>query len=194
MCEYAKANEVDFSQCHFVGLDEFVGLSWADEGSCFHYVNKHFFQPLYIPSDRIHFFKANSGDLRNECDKTDSFINEHGGIDVLLLGVGVNGHLALNEPYVSIDLNYHVIKLDETTKRVGRNYFSQDVKLEKGITIGLKQMLEAKIAIVIANGKMKREAISALLKGKADEKYPISSLDMHENCFVFIDQEANQKS
>lgn len=190
LVEAAKRQEVDFSRCHFVGLDEFVGLSREDEGSCHRYINEHFFEPLSISGDQIQFFNAKSEDLKGECDKTDSFIQKHGGIDVLLLGVGVNGHLALNEPYVSKDLNSHVIELDETTKRVGQKYFSQEVQLKKGITIGLKQILEAKTAIVIANGIVKREAIAALLKGTVDEKYPVSVLNLHDNCFVYVDQEA----
>jgi glucosamine-6-phosphate isomerase len=191
LVEAAKNKEIDFSQCHFVGLDEFVGLSWEDEGSCYRYINQHFFTPLAISNDRVHFFKANDNDLQKECEKTDSFIQKHDGIDVLLLGVGVNGHLALNEPYVSRDLNSHVINLDETTKRVGQKYFSQGAKLEKGITIGLKQILEAKATIVIANGELKKEAISTLLKREADEKYPVTVLNLHENCYVFVDKEAS---
>ncbi|KIY23794.1 glucosamine-6-phosphate deaminase [Mesobacillus subterraneus] len=185
--------EVDFSRCSFVGLDEFVGLSKEDEGSCYRYLNEHFFIPLKIPASSIQFFDSMSNDLSEECRKTDAFISKHGGIDALLLGVGVNGHLALNEPYVSINLNSHVIELDNTTKVVGQKYFSKETVLEKGITIGLKQMLEAKMAIVIANGSAKKDAIAQLLKGSYDAKYPISSMNLHKNCFVYVDKEADPK-
>ncbi|WHY85945.1 glucosamine-6-phosphate deaminase [Neobacillus novalis] len=191
LAEAAKRNEVDFSNCYIVGLDEFVGLSWEDEGSCYRYVNEFFFEPLNISKDRIHFFKAQVDDLEKECDETDRYIQEHGGIDVLLLGVGVNGHLGLNEPNVSLNLNSHVIELEATTKKVGQKYFSEAKKLEKGITIGLKQVLESKTVVVIANGPLKKEAMAALLKGSVDEKYPVSCLNLHENCFVYVDKEAN---
>ncbi|WP_342429570.1 glucosamine-6-phosphate deaminase [Neobacillus sp. FSL H8-0543] len=191
LVEASRRNEVDFSQCFFVGLDEFVGLSWEDVGSCYHYVSEHFFRPLNISHDRIHFFKANNGNLKEECDETDSYILEHGGIDVLLLGVGVNGHLGLNEPFVSLDLNSHVIKLSDSTKVVGQKYFNQEKKLEQGITIGLKQVLESKTVVLIANGAVKREAMAALVIGTVDEKFPVSCLNLHENCFVYLDKEAN---
>jgi glucosamine-6-phosphate isomerase len=194
LVEAAKRNEVDFSQCFIVGLDEFVGLSWEDEGSCYYYVREEFFSPLSISKDRIHFFKADSEDLEKECEETDCFIQEHGGIDVLLLGVGVNGHLGLNEPYVSLDLDSHVIELDATTKKVGQKYFSQETKLEQGITIGLKQVLESKTVVVIANGSLKKAAMSALFKGTVDERFPVSCLNLHENCFVYVDKEANPES
>lgn len=191
LVEAGKSGEVDFSRCSFVGLDEFVGISRQNEGSCYRYVMDNFFIPLEIPTSRIHYFDAMSVDLWEECRKTDTYISERGGIDVLLLGVGVNGHLALNEPCVSIDLNSHVIELDETTKVVGQKYFSKEMVLEKGITIGLKQMLEAKTAIVIANGPAKKDAMAALLKGDYDTKYPVSSMNLHRNCFVYVDKEAN---
>lgn len=190
LVEAARRGEVDFSQCTIVGLDEFVGLSWKDEGSCYRYINEQFITPLAISPERIHFFKANSDDLVKECGETDNFILEHGGIDVLLLGVGVNGHLGLNEPYSSLTVNSHVIELEATTKTVGQKYFSQERKLEKGITIGLKQVLESKTVVVIANGSAKKGAISALLRGTVDEKFPVSCLNLHENCFVFVDKDA----
>lgn len=183
--------EVDFSRCSFVGLDEFVGLTWQDEGSCYRYINEKFFLPLNIPDERIHFFNGAAKDLIAECEAADIFIEDHGGIDVLLLGVGVNGHLALNEPYINKDLNSHVTDLDQVTKVVGQKYFSKETTLEKGITIGLKQMLEAKLSIVIASGLAKKEAISALLRGEYDEKFPVSIMNLHNNSFVYVDKEAN---
>jgi len=190
LVEASKRGEVDFSQCDFVGLDEFVGLGWEEEGSCYGYLDQHFFRPLGISNDKIHFFQADGPDLEKECRETDQYIREHGGIDVLLLGVGVNGHLGLNEPYVSMNLDSHVAALDETTKSVGQKYFSGQRKLEQGITIGLKQVLESKTVVLIANGAVKRDAISALLKGGYDEKYPVSCLNLHPHCYVYVDKEA----
>lgn len=190
LVEASKRGKVDFSKCYFVGLDEFVGLSKEDEGSCYHYFQEHFFSPLNISSERIHFFNGKSDDLQGEIIETDNYISIHDGIDVLLLGVGINGHLALNEPGISWDLTAHAPELSETTKIVGQKYFSQKVTLEKGLTIGIKQILESKLAILIANGPKKKTAISTLVSGDLLEDFPVTSLNLHQNCQVIVDKEA----
>jgi 6-phosphogluconolactonase/glucosamine-6-phosphate isomerase/deaminase len=90
----AQDGKVDFSRCTFVGLDEWLGLDETNEGSCKYIVNRHFLAPLGIPAHQCHFFNAKAVDLAAECEQMNRLIADRGGLDLMLVGVGLNGHLA----------------------------------------------------------------------------------------------------
>src|SRR5690349_6462004 len=116
--EIAKREGVDFSKCTFVGLDEWIGIPPDNEGSCAFFLRRNLFEPLGISSSRIHLFNALSPDPLSECKRMDNSVKEKGGIDLALVGVGMNGHIGFNEPGVREDLYSHVVDLDETTRSV----------------------------------------------------------------------------
>ncbi|WP_221638640.1 glucosamine-6-phosphate deaminase [Paenilisteria weihenstephanensis] len=185
-----KAGEIDLQKAYFVELDEWVGLDGSDDGSCLNYLETELFGPAKIDRSHYHYFDAKSADLQAECDAADKFIEEHGGLELILLGVGVNGHLGFNEPGVSFENYAHVIDLDSTTQNVGQKYFTKEVDRTKGITLGVKHILNAKTAVLVANGEKKREAIAHLLEEKVTNEWPVTVLRNHTNANVFIDKEA----
>lgn len=189
----AQRGAADFRRCWFVGLDEWVGMDKNDDGSCQQYVYANLFDPLQIPANRIMFFDAKANDLAAECKKTDRFIFDHGPLDILIVGVGLNGHIGLNEPGSSFTSYAHVVDLAESTKTSGQKYFSQATKLEKGITIGIQHMMEAVTVVVIASGEKKADIIQKIIEGKVTEDIPGSILQQHPNCYVFLDQGAASK-
>lgn len=190
LVQYAKDRQVDFSNCTFVGLDEWVGLNGSQEGSCQHYLHTHLLAPLQINRNKVFFFNACAPDLDLECQRIDNFIFEHGPLDLMLVGIGLNGHIGLNEPGVSFDLYSHRIALDNVTKTVAQKYFKQETELHEGITLGLKHLLEAKIAVLIASGAKKSAIIKEALTGAVTNEVPASILQTHLNSFIFLDQEA----
>ena len=181
---------IDFSQCTFIGLDEWVGIPPDNQGSCHYFLHHHLFSPLRIALSQVHVFDALSKNLDEECSKMDKTIKEKGGIDLMLVGIGMNGHIGFNEPGVSFDLYAHVIELDETTQAVGQKYFNSKMILPKGITLGLKHFLEARKAILIANGNKKAGIIQKAVKGIIGTEIPASIIQQHSNGWAMIDEEA----
>ena len=190
LVQKAGAENMDLSSCTFIGLDEWVGIPPENEGSCAYFFHDHVFKHLNFSSSRIHLFNALSGNLQQECKKMDDVIFERGGIDLMLVGVGMNGHIGFNEPGISFDLYAHVAELDETTTSVGQKYFKEATALRRGITLGLKHLLESKKVLMLANGSKKAAIIQKALEGEITNRLPAGIIRRHPNSTVMIDAEA----
>ncbi|MBC1942992.1 glucosamine-6-phosphate deaminase [Listeria seeligeri] len=167
-----QAGEVDFSKIKFVGLDEWVGLGRETKGSCIQTLYDAFFDRLEnVSSDQICFFDGQTADFEAECARVDAFIEACGGIDFILLGIGLNGHIGFNEPFVPVDVNCHVVELDNVTKRVMSKYFDTDLPLTHGISLGMQQILTAKEIYLVATGEKKAEIVQQVI-----EKEPTVSI------------------
>ncbi len=185
-----KAGKISFSQCKIVGLDEWTHLGAMKTENCYSFLRKHFFDHIDYTPENMCFFDGESADLEKELLKTNTFLKENGPIDLMLLGAGMNGHLGLNEPGTSFDLYSHIVNLDETTKLVGQRYFSGDVKLSSGITLGIKCILEAKTVILQLNGARKAEVARKLNESEPTPVFPASALKLHANSFFLLDKDA----
>ena len=138
-----KRGELDVSRARFVSLDEWVGLSAdAMEDDCTHFMMRYCYGPLNIPAEHMTLFDPCAEDLEAECRKIDQVIFDNGGIDFMMLGLGMNGHLGLNEPGADFHNYSHVMGLSDVTKSVGQKYFSQQTTLSGGITVGIQHMFE----------------------------------------------------
>jgi glucosamine-6-phosphate isomerase len=185
-----KEQKIDVSQVHFIGLDEWVGVEPDNEGSCHYFLYHTIFIPLNIAASKIHVFDALANDTATECKKMDSFIESKGGIDLMLVGIGMNGHIGFNEPGVSFTNYSHVINLDETTLTVGQKYFSTATNISKGITLGLQHLMESKKAILIANGEKKAAIIKKTIEENITNQIPSTIMQQHNNGFIFLDEAA----
>jgi glucosamine-6-phosphate isomerase len=190
LIELNKKGKINFKKCKIVGLDEWANLGMMKSENCFSFLKKHFFDHIDYSPENLCFFNGESSDLEKECSKTDDFIKKYGPIDMILLGAGMNGHLGLNEPGTSFDLYSHIVNLDETTKIVGQKYFSDSVTLTKGITLGMKYIMEARMVILQLNGKRKAEVVKKLIEGKVTSAFPASALKNHLNSYLLLDKEA----
>jgi 6-phosphogluconolactonase/glucosamine-6-phosphate isomerase/deaminase len=184
--------KLDLSECIFVGLDEWVGLGPHDDGSCRAMMNDTFFIPAGILPEQIHFFDGLSADLQHEADRMNTLINKHHGLDIMLVGIGTNGHIAMNEPGTSFDAVAHVSMLAEETKAVGQKYFAQTTVLNKGITLGLKHVRDARLPILIANGYTKNAILKKALGLPPSEEIPASLFQQLEHGVVMVDAEAGE--
>lgn len=193
LVEAYRQNKVSFNKCRFIQLDEWVGLDSNDKGSCYDYLNTYLFDPLRIPEENIYSFDAKASNLLGECRKMDEYLNEEKGIDLIVLGIGQNGHLGFNEPGEDPAKNCHIVELDEITKQVGEKYFEDgaSVPLSKGITLGLKQILEAEKTVLIASGEAKASIVKEFWYGEVSRRNPASLLKTHGNCSVMIDYAAS---
>lgn len=193
LVEAHREKIIDLTKAYYIELDEWAGLDETTTGSCLYYLNENLFRPAQIPQDHIHFFDAKSEDLEQECQKANDYIDHHGHLTLALLGVGENGHLGFNEPGADVENKAHVVKLSESTQQVGKKYFPQEIDHSTGISLGLKQLIQADTAILVANGEKKQEAVSKLLTDEITDQYPVTFLRRHPDCSVYIDEAAAGK-
>ena len=183
----AKAGRVDVSRCTFVGLDEWVGFGPDDAGSCSYYVYRDLFRPLGLRPEQIHTFDAKATDLAAECARIDALIDGRGGLDLLLVGMGMNGHIALNEPGTPFTNGCHVVDLAESTITVGQKYFDKATVLTQGITLGLRHLTGAKDVILMVSGAKKAPMLNTALTGPVMEQVPASIVQTQANVRVWVD-------
>jgi len=191
LVEKITTEKIDISNITFIGLDEWVGIPPEMEGSCQHFLQTRLFKPLKVSASQVYLFDALANDTDKECKRMNKIIKEKGGIDFMLVGVGMNGHIGFNEPGVAINNYAHVIELDETTKAVGqKKYFDKPVTISKGITLGLQDFLDARFAIMIANGAKKADIIKKTMEEPINTNIPATLMRMHKNSLLMVDEEA----
>jgi galactosamine-6-phosphate isomerase len=188
-----RSGTLDTGAWRFVGLDEWVGLNGNDEGSCRWWLDKDLFLPMGVGEDRICFFDGRAYDLAAECETTENFIGAGGKMDVVILGIGTNGHIAMNEPGTDLTARSRVVMLDPSTQAVGQKYFEKATPLEKGITLGLGTIWEARHIFLLATGEHKASIIQQALEGPVSEDVPASLLRDHPGLELWLDQAAAGK-
>ena len=182
--------KIDVSGWYFVSLDEWIELNGDDEGSCRFHLDNQLFNPLQVAKDKIGFFDGKAKDLTNECENVENFITQHGGIDIAILGLGMNGHIGMNEPGTPPTLRSHVIELHNQTKEVGQKYFEKEQQLSKGITLGLATLMEARTIILLVSGGHKAKIVQQVLEGEISEQLPASLLRRHAGLQIYLDKHA----
>ncbi|WP_274650990.1 glucosamine-6-phosphate deaminase [Paenibacillus humicola] len=190
LVEFARDGRFDCSRCSFVGLDEWAGIGRHDDGSCMGFMYDRLFTPLSVPESRIHFFDALAEDLEAECRRIDEIVAAKGGVDLMYVGLGMNGHIGLNEPGADPESYSHVAVLDAVTKTVGQKYFTGRVSLDKGITLGLRHMLEADTVLLAASGAKKAPVVGKVVHGDVTSRVPGSLVRRHASGFLYLDDAA----
>lgn len=188
----ANEGRVDVSRCSFVGLDEWVGFGPDDVGSCSYYIFRDLFRPLGLRPEQMHVFDAKAADLTAQCVKIDTVIDQHGGLDLLLVGMGMNGHIALNEPGTPFTNGCHISELAESTRTVGQKYFQQETTLTRGITLGLRHLTQAHDVVLLVSGAKKAPVLRDALTGPVTEQMPASIVQTCPQARVWVDAEAGE--
>lgn len=168
--------KVDFSRGWFAAMDEWRGMNEHTPGSCGDFLRKHFLSRVKFQEEHIRLVDGAADDLDAECKAVEDFVEARGGFDLILLGMGMNGHLALNEPGVDPALSVHVTRLDEVTMRVGQKYFDAPSTLQGGVTIGLADIRKAKEILLCVQGAHKREILNKMMTGPVSNALPASLL------------------
>jgi len=186
----SQNGNVDFSRVAFVGLDEWLGLGKADKGSCREMVWGHFFNHLNLRDEQICFFDGLTKDPATECQRVDEYIAAHGGIDIIVLGIGMNGHIGFNEPGVATNTGCHVVDLDDVTQAVSVKYFGKPLPVKQGISLGLKTILAAQSIILMASGEKKAAIIAKTRNAPVSSAIPATLLKPHPHLRVIVDRTA----
>lgn len=188
--DMVNEGKVDISRTHYVSLDEWVGLSNEDEGSCGLFNQQNLLSRLQHPFAGTHIINGAAEDIESERVALNDYISQYGPLDVSVLGIGMNGHLGFNENGVDFDLDAHIIPLSETTLKVMTKYFGEKFHPTHGISQGIRQIMTAKTVILIANGAHKAEILKKAVHGPVTNEVPASVLQNHPNCYVVADEAA----
>ena len=184
-------NEVDFSKVTTINLDEYVGLNPEHEQSYRYFMNENLFKHINVDITKTFVPNGLAEDLAAQCKEYDEKIKELGGIDVQLLGIGNNGHIAFNEPDTELSAGTHVISLTQNTIEANARFFDNIDDVPKtAITMGVGGIMKAKKIILIASGESKAEAIKGIFSGKITTENPASMLQMHRDAVVIVDKDA----
>jgi glucosamine-6-phosphate deaminase len=181
---------LDVSRVTFVSLDEWLGIDPSDAGSCISMLRRDFFDHVTLRKDQVQMFDVLAKDPQAECDRMNKLIANNGGLDVMLVGIGLNGHIGMNEPGTSFDTYAHVSELAEETRTSGQKYFTKATTLSKGITLGLRHFSECRLPIIMANGSKKAEIIGRTMKNKPTESLPATVIHRIPQGRVALDTEA----
>ena len=191
--ELVKANKegrVTFKDVTTFNLDEYIGLEGTHNQSYRYFMNENLFNHIDINKERTHVLKG-TGDYLAYANQYDKLIADFGGIDIQILGIGSDGHIAFNEPGTPFNSLTHVAELAESTIVDNSRLFNDISEVPtKAVTMGLKSIMNARKIVLIATGKNKAKAIYNLLKGPKTEEVPCSILQDHKDCTIYCDEEA----
>ena len=194
LAEKFMAGGVNFSHAAFVSMDEWVGMSESTQSSCGHFLRSKFLSRVNFSESRIRLFNGLASDLESECRRVEDFIASNsinGVIDYLVLGTGMNGHLALNEPVADLESRAHVTSLTPLTAKVAQKYFPSQIQLTGGVTLGMANFREATRTMLMVSGSHKKEILSKILTDNyINGIIPASAIKTFANASIYCDKDA----
>jgi glucosamine-6-phosphate deaminase len=194
LAEKNKASELDFSNVKTFNLDEYAGLEPTHDQSYRYFMNEKLFDNINIDKANTVVLNGVADDLAAECSAYEEKIKAAGGVDLQLLGIGSNGHIAFNEPGSPKDSRTRVVDLKESTIQDNARFFaSADEVPRQALSMGMASIMDAKEIVLIANKESKADAIAKSLEGPVTEDVPASMLQEHPNVTIIVDKPAASK-
>ena len=191
MIDLYKKGVVDFSKVTTFNLDEYVNLDVNDKNSYHSFMHENLFDHINIPEESINFLNGNASDPEKECEEYENKIKKAGGIDIQLLGIGSNGHIAFNEPSDCFQRWSHVVNLKESTVKDNSRFFKSIEEVPtQAVTMGIGSIMQAKKILIIAIGENKAKAIKQLINGNVTPQCPASVLQFHTDVTLMLDRGA----
>ncbi len=185
LTEMYENGELDFSRVTSVNLDEYVGLDGSNDQSYRYFMNKNLFDRVNIDKSRTFVPNGLAADPAAEGLAYDEHIKSLGGIDIQLLGIGLDGHIGFNEPDSFFTKETHLVKLHESTIEANSRFFaSRDEVPTTAITMGMGSIMQARRVLLIANGAKKKEIMEKAFFGPITPEVPASILQMHPDVTV----------
>ncbi len=186
-----KEEGLDFSQVTTFNLDEYVGLSKDHPQSYHYFMHENLFNHINVPPQNIYIPSGTTDNYEAFCRWYEQRIRDCGGIDLQVLGIGSDGHIAFNEPGSSLGSRTRIKTLAKQTIEDNARFFDrpEDVPVY-AITMGVGTILEARKLILLANGKNKAPAVAAAIEGPVTSMITASALQLHRDAMFFLDEEA----
>ncbi|MDR0485317.1 MAG: glucosamine-6-phosphate deaminase [Elusimicrobiota bacterium] len=187
-----EKKEISFKNAATFNLDEYIGLPENHKESYHSFMRENFFKHVDIEADNINIPNGNVADPIKEGQLYEEKIKKAGGIDLLVCGLGENGHIAFNEPYSSLDSYTRDKQLDISTIIANSRFFDNDIKKvpKTALTMGIKTMLEAREVLLLVSGEKKSFALKQLVEGSVSQKWPATALQLHRKLVVITDEAA----
>ena len=181
-----KNGEIDFSRVRTVNLDEYCGLPPSHAQSYRYFMDVNLFDKVNIDKTNTFLPNGTAPDTDEECRRYDGVIESLGGIDLQLLGIGLNGHIGFNEPEGIFSKGTHRVKLTESTIKANSRLFAEDEEVpEYAFTMGIQQIMQAKKILLLA-GPGKMDIVERALNGEIDPMVPASVLQLHRDVTVVM--------
>jgi len=189
-----KKDDLDFSLIKSVNLDEYRGLPHESDQSYFYFMNENFFQHINIDKKNTYVPDGMEQDADKACKAHDNIIQELGGIDLQLLGLGHNGHIGFNEPSDIFEKGTHCVDLAESTIKANARFFEkmEDVPTQ-AYTMGIQTIMSARKILVVVSGEDKADIVSKAFFGAVTPQVPASILQMHPDVILVADEAALSK-
>jgi len=190
LIEDHKTNGTTYKEVTTFNLDEYIGLSKDHNQSYYYFMRKTLFDAIDIDLNNVEIPDGKAEAIEEECARYNQLLAET-TIDLQVLGIGGNGHIGFNEPGTPFDSVTQEVELTKETIEANARFFDDinDVPT-RAISMGIKNILDAKQIVLLASGKGKAEAIRAMIKDPAHPDCPASSLQNHNNVVVLLDEDA----
>ncbi|MEC0282176.1 glucosamine-6-phosphate deaminase [Terribacillus saccharophilus] len=191
LIEMYNQKRISFAEAATFNLDEYVGLHSDDENSYAYYMNQHLFQHIDLSPEKAHLPDGRANDMDKACQAYEQLIEEAGGIDLQVIGIGLNGHIGFNEPHTPFEQRTHVVELDKTTRSANARFFpSLEAVPTHAITMGIQNIMESKELLLLVAGEQKASVLERLVYGDKTEAFPASIIKEHPNVTIIADQGA----
>ncbi|MDG4922814.1 glucosamine-6-phosphate deaminase [Glaesserella parasuis] len=190
-----KAGEVSFKHVVTFNMDEYVGLPPEHKESYHYFMFHNFFNHIDIPVENVNILNGMAEDVDAECERYEAKIRSYGKIHLFMGGVGVDGHIAFNEPASSLSSRTRIKTLTEDTLIANSRFFDNDVnKVPKfALTVGVGTFMDAEEVLILVTGYNKALALQACVEGAVNHLWTISALQLHRRAVVVCDEPATQE-
>lgn len=187
-----RLGRIDFSKASTFNLDEFWGLPWTHPASYRAFMDEHLFRHVNLSPRRIDFLNGMATSAQAECARYEAAIQRAGGLDLMILGIGTNGHIGFNEPAPSLTADTHLARLAPATRRSNAHLFNgrPSAVPPEALSMGVGTILRSRAVILMATGAAKADAVRAAVHGKVTSKMPASLLQLHRDVELVLDQSA----
>ena len=191
LAEMHKKGELDFSEVSTVNLDEYYGLEKTSPQSYYYFMQENLFKKINIKPENTNIPDGTNLNRKAECARYDRVIRSLGGIDLQLLGLGHNGHIAFNEPSDHFEPGTHCVNLTQQTIEANKRFFdSIDQVPKQAYTMGIGSILQARKILMVVSGEEKADALCKMAAGPVHPGLPASVLQLHGDVTVIADEGA----
>lgn len=186
-----EKNPFDISDITFFGVDEVTNVPREYKGACYTMLKDEIIGPLGVKEDNFIMPPTLSDDFEKECRIFQKRLEDKGGVDIQVLGLGTNGHLGFNQPGTPFESETWVSNMDEELEaRIRKETDSPAEKKLGGLTLGIRNIMHAKKILLVAKGASKAKIVKKMLEGSITTDIPASILQLHPNCEFLLDEEA----
>lgn len=195
LAELCTAGKVSFKNVVTFNMDEYCGLPEDNPESYHSFMHKYFFSKIDIQPQNINFLDGNAPDIEAECKRYEEKMRSYGGVDLFMGGVGIDGHIAFNEPGSSLCSRTRQVKLTHDTIIANSRFFDGDLSKvpTTAVTVGVGTICDAKTVMILINGHNKAQALHHAVEGAVTQMWTVTALQLHNDAIIVCDEEATDE-